>query len=135
MQRKTAFIDELKWWLDASSVIEIDAYDRAEAVYLIEADAPREPVTASARLLPTSAPHLMGDTFAHLCADSPSRPVHRFPGRPRSNPGRASSAGRDCLEEKPLAAPAAANRLGAGNDAARSAARPDHRCLPGGPPG
>lgn len=31
VQRKAVFIDELKWRLDASSGIDIDAYDSAEA--------------------------------------------------------------------------------------------------------
>jgi len=66
-QRKEVFIDQMKWRLEESAGIEIDAYDCPEAVYLIEAATPRSPVTGSARLLRTDRPHLMGDHFRHLC--------------------------------------------------------------------
>ncbi len=70
-QRKQVFIDQLKWRLDESAGIEIDAYDCPEAIYLIEAAAPRAPVTGSARLLPTDRPHLLGDHFRFLCDSAP----------------------------------------------------------------
>ncbi len=66
-QRKEVFIDQMKWRLDESAGIEVDAYDCPEAIYLIEAAAPRAPVTGSARLLPTDRPHLLGDHFRFLC--------------------------------------------------------------------
>ncbi|MBI3437051.1 MAG: autoinducer synthase [Proteobacteria bacterium] len=66
-QRKQVFIDQMKWRLEESAGIEIDAYDCPEAVYLIEAAAPRAPVTGSARLLRTDRPHLLGDHFPYLC--------------------------------------------------------------------
>lgn len=66
-QRKRLFIDEMKWALDASSGIEIDAYDAPDATYLLDIEAPRAPVLASVRLLPTERPHLMSDVFPHLC--------------------------------------------------------------------
>jgi len=66
-QRKHVFIDQMKWRLEESAGIEIDAYDCPEAIYLIEAAAPRAPVTGSARLLRTDRPHLMGDHFRFLC--------------------------------------------------------------------
>lgn len=70
-QRKSVFIDELNWALAEQAGLEIDAYDSAEAVYLIEADGARSPVCGSARLLPTTRPHLLGEVFAHLCAAPP----------------------------------------------------------------
>lgn len=70
-QRKAVFIDALKWRLDEQAGLEIDAYDSADAIYLIEAAAPRAPVSASARLLPTTRPHLLGEVFAHLCSETP----------------------------------------------------------------
>jgi acyl-homoserine lactone synthase len=70
-QRKEVFIDQMKWRLDETAGIEIDAYDCAEAVYLIEASAPRAPVTGSARLLRTDRPHLLGDHFLSLCDEPP----------------------------------------------------------------
>ncbi len=71
VQRKAVFIDELGWPLNADAGIEIDDYDSEDAIYLIEADAARAPVTGSARLLRTDRPHLLGERFAHLCAGSP----------------------------------------------------------------
>jgi acyl-homoserine lactone synthase len=70
-QRKTVFIDELKWRLDDSAGLEIDSYDSADAIYLIEADAPRAPVSVSARLLPTTQPHLLSEVFPQLCSEPP----------------------------------------------------------------
>lgn len=68
-QRKAVFIDELGWRLNSEAGIEIDSYDSEDVIYLIEADDPRAPVTGSARLLPTTRPHLLGDIFADLCAN------------------------------------------------------------------
>lgn len=70
-QRKAVFIDELKWRLQDSAGLEIDSYDSADAIYLIEANAPRAPITASARLLPTTEPHLLNEIFPHLCDQAP----------------------------------------------------------------
>ncbi len=70
-QRKEVFIDQMKWRLDESAGIEIDAYDSRDAIYLIEAAAPRAPVTGSARLLPTDRPHLLTDHFSFLCECAP----------------------------------------------------------------
>ncbi len=100
IQRKQVFIDDLGWPLNADSGIEIDAYDSEDAVYLIEADAPRAPVTASARLLRTDRPHLLGERFAHLCDGAPpSGPdvweATRFcpaPGTPRGAARRSMLA-------------------------------------------
>jgi acyl-homoserine lactone synthase len=66
-QRKAVFIDELGWDLEAPEGFEIDAFDAEAAIYLIAAEAPRAPVLASLRLLPTDRPHLMSEVFAHLC--------------------------------------------------------------------
>lgn len=70
-QRKEVFIDQMKWRLEESAGIEIDSYDCPEAIYLIEATAPRAPVTGSARLLATDRPHLLGDHFRFLCDGDP----------------------------------------------------------------
>lgn len=92
-QRKQVFIDQLKWRLHESAGIEIDAYDCPEAVYLIEAAAPRAPVTGSARLLPTDRPHLLGDHFRFLCDSAPPAgadvwEVTRFCPAPDTAPGQ-----------------------------------------------
>ncbi len=66
-QRKQVFIDKLKWRLEESAGLEIDAYDSPEAIYLIEAGTPTSQVRVSARLLPTERPHLLSEQFADLC--------------------------------------------------------------------
>lgn len=68
-QRKQVFIDKLKWRLEESAGLEIDAYDSQEAIYLIEAGTPTSEVKVSARLLPTMRPHLLGEQFADLCEE------------------------------------------------------------------
>lgn len=99
-QRKAVFMDELRWGLEAPAGLEIDQFDAMDAVYLIEADTPREEVTASVRLLQTHRPHLLGDVFAHLCEGGAPRSsriweVSRFcpaPNTPRGKPRQAALA-------------------------------------------
>ncbi|MBL8544306.1 MAG: hypothetical protein JNJ63_10920 [Hyphomonadaceae bacterium] len=96
-QRKAVFIDQLGWRLEESAGLEIDGYDSAGAVYLIEADAPRAPISVSARLLPTTQPHLLGEIFPQLCSEPPPAgpavwEATRFcpaPGTPNGAPRRA----------------------------------------------
>lgn len=100
-QRRTVFIDELKWRLEESAGLEIDSYDSADAIYLIEADAPRAPISVSARLLPTTQPHLLGEIFPQLCSEPPPAgpavwEATRFcpaPGTP-NGPARRAMLGR-----------------------------------------
>lgn len=74
-QRKQVFIDKLRWPLEQSAGLEIDAYDSHDAVYLIEAGTPTSDVTVSARLLPTVRPHLLSQQFPDLCdAELPAGP-------------------------------------------------------------
>lgn len=70
-QRKAVFIDELGWNVPAIGGMEIDAYDHANTIYLLLHDEARSELLASARLFPTTQPHLMTDVFAHLCALPP----------------------------------------------------------------
>jgi N-acyl-L-homoserine lactone synthetase len=70
-QRKQVFIDKLKWRLEHSAGLEIDAYDSPDAIYLIEAATPTAQISVSARLLPTVRPHLLGEQFADLCQGAP----------------------------------------------------------------
>jgi len=64
--RKAVFIDRLGWDLSVlSGGREIDAYDGAHAVYLLSVKDGQ--LLSSARLLPTTRPHLMSEHFAHLC--------------------------------------------------------------------
>lgn len=68
-QRKRVFIDNLKWRLEESAGLEIDAYDSEDAIYLIEARTPTSDVSVSARLLPTTRPHLLSEQFPELCEE------------------------------------------------------------------
>ena len=72
-QRKSIFMDEMKWPLAAPEGFEIDAFDGEDTTYLIDSAGPRAPVSASVRLLRTDGPHLLGDVFAHLCPDGVPR--------------------------------------------------------------
>jgi N-acyl-L-homoserine lactone synthetase len=65
--RKRVFIDLLGWDLPVlAGKYELDQFDDAHARYLILADADQNHL-ASARLLPTTRPHILSDLFAHLC--------------------------------------------------------------------
>jgi N-acyl-L-homoserine lactone synthetase len=69
--RKLTFIDELRWGVPASGDCEVDTYDRSDTLYLLACRHDGAPLLASARLLPTSGPHLMRDHFAHACEALP----------------------------------------------------------------
>lgn len=69
--RKTTFVYGLRWPLPIIAGEERDAYDRDDTRYLIARERGTRPLRASARLLPTTAPHLMGDLFAHTCPGGP----------------------------------------------------------------
>lgn len=65
--RKSVFVDLLKWDLPVlADRYEIDQFDTPDAQYLILLDADGKH-RASARLLPSERPHLLGDLYAHLC--------------------------------------------------------------------
>lgn len=69
--RKRVFVDLLGWDLPVlAGKYEIDQYDDPHARYLILADTDQNHL-ASARLLPTTRPHILGDLFAGLCDDAP----------------------------------------------------------------
>lgn len=71
--RKEVFIDLLKWDLPAlDGRFEIDQFDDQHAEYLILTGGAGEHL-ASARLLPTTRPHILDSLFSDLCADSPPR--------------------------------------------------------------
>lgn len=74
-QRRKLFIDEMGWGLSEIAGLEIDQYDSEDAIYLIEMNE-RNQVLQSARLLPTTRPHMLSDVFGHLCSDgAPSSPT------------------------------------------------------------
>jgi N-acyl-L-homoserine lactone synthetase len=67
--RKRVFIDLLKWDLPVlDGRFELDGFDNEHAHYLILLGAGGEHL-ASARLLPTTQPHLLDMYFADLCED------------------------------------------------------------------
>lgn len=69
--RKRVFVDLLGWDLAVlADKYEVDQYDDAHASYLILADQAQRHL-ASARLLPTTRPHLLGEHFAELCDQAP----------------------------------------------------------------
>ncbi|WP_413414385.1 acyl-homoserine-lactone synthase [Sphingomonas sp. Sphisp140] len=69
--RKRVFVDLLGWDLPVlADKYEVDQYDDAHASYLILADQAQRHL-ASARLLPTTRPHLLGEHYAELCDQAP----------------------------------------------------------------
>ncbi len=68
--RKTVLIDQLGWDLQSPDGLhELDQYDVADTLYLIVHQPETGRHMGSVRLLPSTGPHLLGDVFAHLCAD------------------------------------------------------------------
>jgi N-acyl-L-homoserine lactone synthetase len=71
--RKSVFIDLLKWDVPVlAGLYEIDQFDDEHARYLVLTDDKDEHM-ASARLLPTTREHILGDVFPELCEDSAPR--------------------------------------------------------------
>jgi acyl-homoserine lactone synthase len=71
--RKRVFVDLLKWDVPVlEGRYEIDQFDDEHAIYLIVADAAGEHL-GSARLLPTTRPHILDSLFPSLCAGEPPR--------------------------------------------------------------
>jgi len=69
--RKSVFVDLLKWNVPVlADRYEIDQYDNVHATYLILAD-PDGTHLGSARLLPTTRPHILGDFYSDLCENAP----------------------------------------------------------------
>jgi N-acyl-L-homoserine lactone synthetase len=71
--RKQIFVDLLKWDVPVlDGRFEIDQFDDEHAVYLIVADSAGQHL-GSARLLPTTRPHILNSLFPSLCAGEPPR--------------------------------------------------------------
>jgi acyl-homoserine lactone synthase len=71
--RKQVFVDLLGWDLPVlQGQYEIDQFDGADATYVVLNSAEGEHL-ASARLLSTERPHLLGSLFPQLCAAAPPR--------------------------------------------------------------
>jgi N-acyl-L-homoserine lactone synthetase len=71
--RKSVFVDLLNWDVPVlDGRFELDEFDDGHALYLIIADEEGDHL-GSARLLPTTRPHILGSLFAGLCAAPPPR--------------------------------------------------------------
>ncbi len=68
--RKTVLMDRLGWDLQSPDGLhELDEYDGDDTLYLIVHQPETGRHLGSVRLLPSTGAHLLGDKFAHLCAD------------------------------------------------------------------
>jgi acyl-homoserine lactone synthase len=65
--RKTIFVDLLKWEIPHDGRFERDQFDDEHAEYLIVNDADRGEHFASLRMLRTDRPHILGSLFSQLC--------------------------------------------------------------------
>jgi acyl-homoserine lactone synthase len=72
--RHRVYAEELHWVPAAPDGRELDRYDDEDAVHFIGLEGGR--VVAGSRLYPTTKPHLLSETFPHLCRG----------GRPLSGP-------------------------------------------------
>jgi len=88
--RKTVFVDLLKWDVPVlDGRFEIDEFDDSHATYIIIGDDQGDHL-GSARLLPTTRPHILNMLFAELCAGIPPTgpdiaEITRFCLSPRRN--------------------------------------------------
>lgn len=71
--RKSVFVDLLKWNVPViDGRYEVDQFDTAQATYLVLTDADARHL-GSARLLPTTGPHILGSLYAALCDEPPPK--------------------------------------------------------------
>ncbi|MFP5435762.1 MAG: acyl-homoserine-lactone synthase [Alphaproteobacteria bacterium] len=71
--RKSVFVDLLKWDVPVlDGRYEVDQFDDVHATYLILAE-PDGTHLGSARLLPTTRPHILSDLYRDLCDEAPPR--------------------------------------------------------------
>ena len=76
--RKSVFVDLLKWDVPVlDNRYEVDQFDDVHATYLILAE-PDGTHLGSARLLPTTRPHILDSFYAGLCDDAPPRDADTF---------------------------------------------------------
>lgn len=74
--RKSVFVDLLKWDVPVhDGTYEIDQFDSAGACYLILTDEDERHL-GSARLLPTTEPHILGSLYPGLCSGAPPEGEH-----------------------------------------------------------
>jgi N-acyl-L-homoserine lactone synthetase len=68
--RKRVFFDTLKWDVSIAGDREVDAYDDLNPVYLVWCDRERSRHYGSIRLMPTTGPTLLHDTFGRTFPDA-----------------------------------------------------------------
>lgn len=69
--RKSVFVDLLKWDVPViDGTYEVDQFDDTHATYLVLADGDGGHL-ASARLLPTTRPHILDSFYGELCEEAP----------------------------------------------------------------
>ncbi len=74
--RKSIFVDLLKWNVPVlDGRFEVDQFDDEHATYIVVANAGGDHL-GSARLLPTTRPHLLDSLFPELCATPPPTGRH-----------------------------------------------------------
>ncbi|MDP3674820.1 MAG: acyl-homoserine-lactone synthase [Novosphingobium sp.] len=111
--RKRVFVDMLKWDLPVlAGEYELDQFDDPEARYLILTDTAGNH-RASARLLRTDRPHILGDLYPFLCAGPvPTGPTTREITRFCLDPRQRTRERREARNE--LVTTLAIHALGAG---------------------
>jgi acyl-homoserine lactone synthase len=71
--RKAVFVDLLRWDVPiVAGRFEVDQFDDIHATYLVTTDDLGRHL-ASARLLPTTRPHILDSLYLELCGDEPPR--------------------------------------------------------------
>jgi len=76
--RKAIFVDILKWNVPViDGRFEVDQYDNERACYVLVNDELGKHL-GSARLLPTTGPHILGDLYPELCANGVPRGSRTF---------------------------------------------------------
>jgi N-acyl-L-homoserine lactone synthetase len=96
--RRRVFRDRLDWTVSVSGDLELDVYDALNPTYLVMVAAGRQ-VVGCVRLLPTTGPTMLADTFPQLLSDQ---------GPPRDD--RIVESSRFCVDTT-LAADGAGNGL------------------------
>lgn len=70
--RHRVFKERLGWEVTSSGGLEVDEYDAAKPVYLLYHEHEDGPVLGCVRLLPTTGPYMLADTFPLLLGGRPA---------------------------------------------------------------